>query len=355
MNIFEKLVKKPVVVYGAGAIARVILPYILHDEQICLLGVAVTRDMGNHDVGIQEVSVKSIRDFAVYANEAVVLIATSQQYHAAIEQTCNELGFRNIMPLTAVLKDEIIVSYYQKYFAGRGISLDDPCLELGRMRFLNPLHQKIPNGANLFSQLGDLVLPHEYGDWRMVVEGPYDWDRVMLEPDDVVLDCGANMGVFSIYAASKGCTAYAFEPTPALHPVLEQHAKLNEGRLILEPYAVANQTGQSAFHLDPYSCGGSSLMVRSPDTVEVEVQQITLDEFVQQRGLERVDFIKADIEGAERLMLEGAQHVLADFAPKLSLCTYHLPDDKEVLTRLILQANPNYRISYRWQKLYAYV
>ena len=72
-------------------------------------------------------------------------------------------------------------------------------------------------------------------------------------------------------------------------------------------------------------------------------------------GLERVDFIKADIEGAERLMLKGAQETLRRFAPKLSICTYHLPDDKEVLEALIKQANPHYVIEHRWQKLYAHV
>jgi uncharacterized protein Usg len=47
--------------------------------------------------------------------------------------------------------------------------------------------------------------------------------------------------------------------------------------------------------------------------------------------------------------------LLKTYAPKLAICTYHLPDDKEVLTKLILQANPNYKIEYRWKKLYAFV
>lgn len=82
---------------------------------------------------------------------------------------------------------------------------------------------------------------------------------------------------------------------------------------------------------------------------------VTVDKFVQDNGLQRVDFIKADIEGAERNMLMGAQKTLREYAPKLAICTYHLPDDKEVLTELILQANPDYVIEYQWEKLYAYV
>ena len=71
--------------------------------------------------------------------------------------------------------------------------------------------------------------------------------------------------------------------------------------------------------------------------------------------LTHVDFIKADIEGYERYMLEGAQETLRRFAPKLALCTYHFPDDPEVLAALITKANPAYRIVQRRAKLYASV
>lgn len=80
-----------------------------------------------------------------------------------------------------------------------------------------------------------------------------------------------------------------------------------------------------------------------------------MDAFVEKQGLERVDFIKADIEGYERKLLMGAQETLKRFAPKLALCTYHLPDDPEVLAGLIRQANPRYKIVQKRAKLYASV
>ena len=85
------------------------------------------------------------------------------------------------------------------------------------------------------------------------------------------------------------------------------------------------------------------------------VETTTIDDFVKENGLKRVDFIKADIEGFERNMLKGAQETLKNFAPKLALCTYHLPDDPEVLAGLIKQANPKYNIVQRKMKLFASV
>ena len=85
------------------------------------------------------------------------------------------------------------------------------------------------------------------------------------------------------------------------------------------------------------------------------IETITLDDFVKERKLERVDFIKSDIEGFERYLLQGAQETLKNFAPKLALCTYHLPDDPQVMTDLIMQANPRYNIVYGKMKLYASV
>lgn len=86
-----------------------------------------------------------------------------------------------------------------------------------------------------------------------------------------------------------------------------------------------------------------------------EIEAITLDQFVEMNHISKLDFIKADIEGAERLLLAGAKEVLQKFAPKLAICTYHYPEDPALLSFMIKQANPNYIIEKAYGKLYAYV
>jgi hypothetical protein len=68
-----------------------------------------------------------------------------------------------------------------------------------------------------------------------------------------------------------------------------------------------------------------------------------------------VDFIKADMEGAERDMLKGATNVLKTFALKPAICTCHLPDDSEVLENIIKEANPAYTVVHLRHKLFAAV
>jgi hypothetical protein len=100
--------------------------------------------------------------------------------------------------------------------------------------------------------------------------------------------------------------------------------------------------------------GGNTVVQSLAKTNSSEKIKITtLDNFIHEQNLKKVDFIKSDIEGAERDMLKGARTVLKEFAPKLALCTYHLPDDPDVMEALIKDANPNYKVVHINKKLFA--
>ncbi|MEN3011097.1 MAG: FkbM family methyltransferase, partial [Candidatus Bipolaricaulaceae bacterium] len=64
-------------------------------------------------------------------------------------------------------------------------------------------------------------------------------------------------------------------------------------------------------------------------------------------SLPPVSFLKADVEGYERELLVGAQETLRRFRPRLSICTYHRPDDPLVLRQLIRESWPFYRIKFK--------
>jgi len=188
-----------------------------------------------------------------------------------------------------------------------------------------------------------------------IAEGPYEYKSVQLEEGDIVIDAGASIGEFSALAGIKGCKCYAFEPIPSIvDTYLSKTAQWNPNIIICQ-YALSNKRDNLMFDVMPTYLGSSSFVSKTKSNTQIKVEALDLDTFVEENKLPSVDFLKADIEGAERYMLMGAKRVLKEFAPKISICTYHFPDDPKVLRELILDANPEYIIEERFKKMYAYV
>jgi hypothetical protein len=68
----------------------------------------------------------------------------------------------------------------------------------------------------------------------------------------------------------------------------------------------------------------------------------TIDRIVSELQLPRVDFIKLDIEGAERNAMAGASTTIKTYRPRMAIASYHHSDDLEVLPPLALSAQPDY-------------
>ncbi|MDK2585831.1 FkbM family methyltransferase [Romboutsia sedimentorum] len=201
---------------------------------------------------------------------------------------------------------------------------------------------------------------------ELIIEGPYEYGNVIINEGDVVVDCGANLGLFSAVAANKieKAKVYSFEPVSETYSLLDKMSRFYDN-IIPVRKALSNKEGFINIDITGYDDNiGTPTIVESiqernkkPNiSMSYEkIETISLDKFVKDNNINKIDFIKADIEGAERLMLKGATEVLKKFAPKLSICTYHLEDDPEILEKIILEANPNYKIEHQWLKLYAYV
>ncbi|GHV66919.1 hypothetical protein FACS1894199_11330 [Bacteroidia bacterium] len=205
---------------------------------------------------------------------------------------------------------------------------------------------------------------------KYMIEGPYGYTDgafdVTVKKDDVVIDAGAWIGDFSAYAASKGAISYAFEPVEDTFQLLRKTEMLNNttqmsnnvkirGKIISIQKGLGDKEGVAVMAISKNNSGENSIVMKIDAEDSEKIEITTLDKFVEENNLKRVDFIKSDIEGAERDMLRGATNVLKTFAPKLAICTYHLPDDPEVLESIIKEANPQYRVVQMRHKLFAAV
>ena len=115
--------------------------------------------------------------------------------------------------------------------------------------------------------------------------------------------------------------------------------------------AAMERSGQITFEISPSS---SSEMGRVAPEGGLVVRAVSIDETVEAQRLKRVDFIKMDIEGAERYALSGARRTLARFGPQLAICLYHRPDDRQVLPELVLGIRPSYRVQENAAGSHAY-
>jgi FkbM family methyltransferase len=182
--------------------------------------------------------------------------------------------------------------------------------------------------ANEAKILGLLVLEE--------LRGTYEHGGVGVQTGDVVIDLGANVGSFTRFALSKGAAkVVAFEPEPRHIAILKLGfaKEIQEGRVVLIEAAAGAEKTTLRFQ-------SAGLVSRFDEAGEITVPVFKIDTVVEELGLKRVDFIKADIEGAERDALKGAEQTIKKFGPRMALCIYHLPDDPAVITSTVQGFRP---------------
>jgi len=125
-------------------------------------------------------------------------------------------------------------------------------------------------------------------------------------PDARVLDGGANVGLYAMAQAKRGAHVVAFEPHPLAYQRLQEHVSKNKlaHRIKCINAALGGATGVGYFH----SSGkwhAAHLAEGAGPSIE-EVQVLSLDDALEASGLDRVDILKLDIEGAEEDLLSSA-------------------------------------------------
>jgi FkbM family methyltransferase len=170
-----------------------------------------------------------------------------------------------------------------------------------------------------------------------------------IQKGDVVLDCGANVGVETLYALRLGASkVVAIEPSPVNVEVLKKNfaKEIEQGRVIVYPKGVWDKDDILELHLnDDTSAMDTFLLKREHSSRVVKAQLTTIDKMVEELKLERVDFIKMDTEGAEKKALAGGSRTISRFKPRMEISVDHLPEDPQQVPLIARKLNPGYRVS----------
>lgn len=165
----------------------------------------------------------------------------------------------------------------------------------------------------------------------------YEINETKVSEGDVVLDCGASEGLFSLSVAGRCKKVYAIEPLPCFIRCMGKTFS-NFDNVEILPFALSNEPGEASI----VDHGLTSVLEISSDKTMTKVQLNTIDNLFYLKGIP-VNYIKADLEGFEIKMLEGARKSIAAHKPKIAITTYHDPRHANLITEFLKDVTNEYK------------
>lgn len=206
-------------------------------------------------------------------------------------------------------------------------------------------HYETPHGRFWTPAGSRYILPFNLAEQAVSI---YGTGENGVQKGDYVLDCGANVGTFARFALDAGAAkVVAIEPSPENLECLRRNfaPEIADGRLVVYPKGVWHEDAFLDLIVDPANRAADSFVIQREGTQLIaRVPLTTIDKMLKKLNLERVDYIKMDIEGAEVNALRGARETLRRFRPRMSISAYHVPTDPVEIPRAVREAWPDVKI-----------
>jgi len=184
----------------------------------------------------------------------------------------------------------------------------------------------------------DFLLKASYDDYFHPVVKP--------EKEDVVIDGGAWHGDSCVefsHRLNRECRIYSFEPEKNNFEKLLNTIRKNNIEKCVFPINEGLYKKRCSLALDTSKDNDMQFQVQVEGYGET-INVISIDEFVRERKIKKVDYIKMDIEGSEYKALEGSKKTIERFKPKLAICVYHRYSDLWEIPLLIKRLNSEYKL-----------
>lgn len=176
----------------------------------------------------------------------------------------------------------------------------------------------------------------------------------LLKKGMVCLDIGSNIGYYAILEHTKVGNegkVIAIEPSPANYETLKENIKLqNSTNIENYNFAAGNKNGITKFVIDKRSNGCMTVPEGEEPIIPGEIIEVAIkkiDDFVEEIKLEKLDFVRMDVEGYENYVFEGMHKTLEKFKPMIQIEIHSSLMGKETTIKLLeFLKNQGYDISY---------
>lgn len=185
--------------------------------------------------------------------------------------------------------------------------------KINQFTFKKPLIVEIEKGIRCLcypdSAFGSLIvymkLP-EYQEMKFALK--------VIEEDSIFIDVGANIGIYSLLAASKikSGKVYAFEPVNKVILNFKENIRLNNfgSKVSVFNKVISEKSGKEPYVFEKVS--EISAIGSGKTGNHSLVKSMSLDDFISKEKIKNIDFLKIDVEGAEMKVLSGARRLLSE-------------------------------------------
>lgn len=195
--------------------------------------------------------------------------------------------------------------------------------------------EKHPNARKAAPEGMRFVFGQYLGKYSVNIDTRYKVERIMwtgtfedklvalarrsIKEGDVCFDVGGNVGAISIAladAVGSSGKVHAFEPNPDNFARLSANFDLNpelKRRVALNKVGISDEPGTLYWREDPGNPGNGILS----ESGDIASEVVTLDSYCRNNDVQRLDFMKVDVEGMELQVFKGAEETLRRFHPTI--------------------------------------
>ena len=197
----------------------------------------------------------------------------------------------------------------------------------------NSWNEKFKNNSSVILKINKELKINLYKDSvlsRLIYDG-FEKDEIefmtkVLREGDILIDIGANIGIFSLTASNivgKSGKVISFEPSPVTYARLVENIKLNNFENIdARNIGISDKQGSLSLNISENGFDAWNSFAGGNDNKfqkVVEVNVSTLDEELKNTDKNKVSFIKIDVEGWEKFVLEGGRKILQNYSPTVMI------------------------------------